>query len=265
MTIAAAAGIGAVLGALAAPLALAATEAPATAMVRDLDLGGVGQRLLHLTPATPRGVLVMLPGGAGRIGIGRDGILRNGRNFLVRAREAFAAAGYAVIIPDAVKAQGLRGRRSGEAYAGIVAGLVGFARLEAAGPVFLVGTSQGAIAGMNGAAHLGDRIAGLVLTSSVSRRGGSGETVFDTRPEMVTAPVLVLVNRDDACPVSPPGDADKIAAALTHAAGVDVVVLAGGIAAGGDCSARSPHGFNGIEAEAVAVIVRWLDARAPRP
>ncbi len=291
------------LRAWGAALALLAASAPAAAAdgaraVRDLDMSGRAQRVLYLAPAAPRGVLVLLPGGSGNIGISPEGTLRHGENFLVRSRDAFLAAGYAVVIPDAVRPlaalsgkaggsreegtasprdggdarggerprrRGLRGLRAGAAYGEIVERLADFAREQAHRPVFLVGTSQGAIAAVNGAAHLGDAIAGLVLVSSVSRRGGSAETVFDAAPQAVTAAVLVLANQDDACKVSPAADAGRIAAALTHAARVDVVTLAGGTTAGPDCSARAPHGFAGIEAEAVGAIVRWLDARLPPP
>ena len=81
--------------------------------------------------------------------------------------------------------------------------------------MFLLGTSQGSIAAMNSAAHLRDgQIAGLVLTRSVSRLGGSHETVFDAQPDRVNVPVLVVANSVDRCGVASPLDAPKIAAAL---------------------------------------------------
>ena len=106
---------------------------------------------------------------------------------MVRTRDLWTALGFAVLIPDAVDGDNLRGRRSSESYADLVAKLVAFAHRQVDGPVFLLGTSQGSIAAMNGAAHLRDgQIAGLVLTESVSRLGGSHETVFSAHPDRIS-------------------------------------------------------------------------------
>jgi len=47
----------------------------------------------------------------------------------------------------------LRGLRSSPGYAALVLDLVRVAQEQAPGAVFLLGTSQGSIAAMNGAAH----------------------------------------------------------------------------------------------------------------
>lgn len=237
--------------------------------VRDLKVEGVDQRLLLVAPPAPRAVLVMLPGGSGRIGIQDDGAVRNGENFLVRTRARFAALGFALVIADAADGTNLRGRRSTPAYGRIVAAIVRFAHEETGRPVFLVGTSQGAIAAMNGAARLAqgpgaEGLAGLVLTESVSRVGGSRETVFDADPAAVTAPVLVIANGDDACPVAPPADAARIAASLTASHGVEVVRVSGGVTAGRACGSHSPHGFWQMEDEVMGIMVRWIDAQLGR-
>jgi hypothetical protein len=129
--------------------------------------------------------------------------------------------------------------------------------------VFLLGTSQGSIAAMNGAAHLGpDAIAGVVLTESVSRLGGSHETVFDAEPQAVTVPALVVANRDDRCQVSPPADAQKIADAMTKSPQVRVLRVEGGTTRSRDCGSLSPHGYYGIEDTVVDKIVDWLNAHS---
>ncbi len=46
--------------------------------------GGVRQRVLYLSPAKPVAAIVMLPGGAGNIGLKADGDIRHGDNFVVR-------------------------------------------------------------------------------------------------------------------------------------------------------------------------------------
>lgn len=129
-----------------------------------------------------------------------------------------------------------------------------------AGPVFLLGTSQGSIAAMNGAAHAPPgSIAGVVLTESVSVMGGSGETVFDAHPEQVRVPALVVANRDDRCAVAPPQAAPRIAAVMKESREVRVLMVSGGVTRSKkDCGSLTPHGYYGIEAQVVKGISNWM-------
>lgn len=248
---------------LSAPQFVDAQTLAPTERVLNLPLpGGDHQRALYVSPPRPRATLVMLPGGAGDIGIVRDGDIAHGNNFVVRSRALWNAAGFAVLIPDTVDGQNLRGLRSSPQYAARVGDLVAAAHAQAPGPVFLLGTSQGSIAAMNGAAHLRDgQIAGVVLTESVSHLGGSHETVFDAHPERVNVPALVVANSDDRCNVAPPENADKIAAAMTGAPRVKVLRVSGGDQRSStNCGSLSPHGYYGIEQKVVDTIAVWIDA-----
>lgn len=240
------------------------TSAGAVATNRAFDLLtplGKRQRVLYVSPAHPRATLVMLPGGAGDVGIAGDGDIAHGNNFLVRSRDLWVAEGFAVLIPDAVNDRNLRGLRSSPAYADLVGKLVAAAHTESPVPVFLMGTSQGSIAAMNGAAHLrGGEIAGVILTESVSRLGGSHETVFDGHPEQVNVPALVVANSDDRCNVAPPEDAPKIAAAMDHSPKVKILNVSGGEQrAERDCASLSPHGYLGIEKTVVDGVTAWIN------
>lgn len=126
--------------------------------------------------------------------------------------------------------------------------------------MFLLGTSQGSIAAMNGAAHAAPgAIAGVVLTESVSVMGGSGETVFDADPQQVRAPALVVANRDDRCDVAPPQAAPRIAAAMTGSRNVRVLMVSGGVTRSRkDCGSLTPHGYYGIEERVVNAISLWM-------
>jgi len=238
-----------------------ATDA-ASPRVVDLPLAGGGtQRALYAEAPHARAIVVMLPGGAGEVGIDESGDA-HGKNFVVRTRALWNARGYSVLIPDAIDDTKMRGIRSSPRYAAIVSDLVAYARRQTSGPIFLLGTSQGSIAAMNGAASLReDQIAGVVLTESVSRQSRSHETVFDAHPELVNVPALVVANRDDACKVAPPQDAPKIAAAMTHSPQVNVIYVSGGVLRSNDCGSLSPHGYNGIEQFVVDSIVAWMNER----
>lgn len=230
------------------------------ALVRDDVLSdGEHQRYVTLSLDYPRGAVVMLPGGSGRIGIASDGTIARADNVVVRTAPLWLQRGYAVVIPDAVDDRNLRGSRAQPIAAEAVVDLVDAAHHVASGPVFLIGTSQGAVAAVNGAAALSQgQIAGMVLLEAVSRLGGSHETVFDARPERVTAPVLLVANTADTCRVSPPEDASRIKDALTASVRVDVVRLSGGDGGGRDCSSRSPHGLAGLDAEVVQTLADWM-------
>ncbi len=234
--------------------------------VVDMPLGaGLTQRVLSDAPARPRATLVMLPGGSGDVGVRRDGDLLHGDNFIVRTRADWVARGYAVLIPDTVDRLDLRGARSSPAYAELVQGLAAYARRQFGGPVFLVGTSQGTIAAMNGAAHARPGlVSGVVLTESVSVPGRlSTETVFDADPQDVRVPALVVANRDDACDVAPSAMAPRIAAAMTHSPGARVLTVNGGVQRSERaCDSLSPHGYYGIEGQVVGAISGWIDAVA---
>jgi hypothetical protein len=230
--------------------------------VRNLSLANGGrQSVFYARPESPRGTIVMLPGGAGEIGIDAEGDLLHGKNFVIRTRDMWLARGYAVIIPDAVGGQSMRGKRSSPTYAQVIEDLVNFGHAEAPGPVFLLGTSQGSVAAMNGAAHLSrDKLAGVVLTESVSRLSKSGETVFDASPDRVTVPALIVANRTSACHVAPAEDAPRLAAAITRSPEVEVLYVQGGTTRSWDCGSESPHGYFGIENAVVDKIATWLDA-----
>jgi hypothetical protein len=246
-------------------------DAPASEVserVADIPLSsGKLQRVLVLTPLHPRAAIVMLPGGSGDLGIRRGGDLRHDNNFVVRSRALWAARGFAVLIPDTVDDTNLRGRRSGPQYAQLVNDLTAYARSRIAPavvlPVFLLGTSQGSIAAINGAAHAAaGTLAGIVLTESVTVMGGSRETVFNASPEQVRVPALVVANTDDRCNVAPPAVAPRIAAAMTNSPGVQVKTISGGTTKSAKaCGSLTPHGYYGIEARVVDLITGWMNAR----
>jgi alpha-beta hydrolase superfamily lysophospholipase len=249
--------------ALIPSLSAAAMSADGVSGEQIIDVpltGGERQRALYAAPAQPKATIVMLPGGAGKVGLRRDGEVRHGDNFVIRTRALWIQRGYAVLIPDTVDHANLRGLRSSPGYAALVMDLVRVAHEKAPGPVFLLGTSQGSIAAMNGAAHAPPgAIAGVVLTESVSQMGGSGETVFSAAPGDVRVPALVVANKDDRCNVAPPEDAPRIAAAMTNSASVRVLSVAGGVQQSRKtCGSLTPHGYFGIESEVISQIDNWM-------
>ncbi len=236
----------------------------ATERVAQLSLSsGKRERVLYVALHSPRATIVMLPGGTGNIGLTHNGNVRRDDNFVVRTRDMWASKGYAVVIPDTIDRANLRGLRSSSSYALVVEALVRFAHAQASAPVFLLGTSQGSIAAANGAAHAPPgTLGGVVLTESVSRLGGSHETVFDADLQDIRIPVLVVANHNDRCDVAPPQDAPEIAAAMSRSPDVRVVEVNGGTGASSNaCGSLTPHGYYGIEMRVVGTINDWIGDR----
>jgi hypothetical protein len=232
------------------------------ALVQDLPLANGGfQRVLYLPSTTRmRGVMVMFPGGAGEIGIDKDGEIKHGDNFVVRTHDLWQARGYGVVLVDALDHQSMRGARSTEAYGDVTRKILAFARERANVPVWVLGTSQGSIAAMNAAAHAEPHeIAGVILTESVSILGGSHETVFDAHPDKVRSPALVVANEDDRCNVAPPGKANEIAQSMRETHAVVLIVRGGAQRSKNDCGSLTPHGYYGIEEPVVGSIAAWME------
>jgi hypothetical protein len=252
----------------AAALILTALATPTSAqnIVVDVPLaGGAHERVLLVGPATPPALLFMLAGGDGIVELANSGaILRLGSNFLLRTQPLWLGQGFAVAILGPPNGASLLGQRHTSAYADAIGRAVDFARTRANAPVWLLGTSQGSTAAANGAAHLGGKVTGVVLTSSVTRSNNSGETVFDSELGAVTVPALIVANQGDTCPSTPPADAIQIATALSRSPRKEVVYVQSDQVRSPPCEAMSPHGYLGIEPAVVQRISDWIRANPTR-
>lgn len=234
-------------------------QAHAAAQVMVVDSPYFGRTLAVLeVPSHPLGVVVLLPGGDGRIGVAADGGVANGGNFLVRTRKEWIANGYGYLLVDAPQSgPGLLGARHTREYAAVVTAAV--AGVKALGvPVVVVGTSQGSIGAANAAALLGKSVSGVILTSTVAAMGNSGETVFDAPLGDIAVPVLIVDNAGDRCPASPPAASDGIAAKLTAAPSVEKARFWSFAATGDRCGPFSPHGYLGIENAVFDRMQAWM-------
>ena len=247
------------MGRLAAVVALCfgviASAQPLSAqnIAADIPLtSGASQRVLFAGPPNPRAILIMFPGGSGIVDI------------LVRTLPLWLTQGFAVEILGSPNGGSLLGQRHATGYVAAIDRAIDFARSRANAPVWLVGTSQGSTAAVNGAAHLGGKIAGVVQSSSVTRPSRAGETVFDSEPGLIAVSALIVANQGDTCRATPPGDAATLAAALTRTPRKEVIIVASDQIQSDPCEAMSPHGYLGIEAAVVQRISDWIRAAAGR-
>jgi len=243
---------------------------PASAAVHADELitlptrSGVTVSYWYMPRANAAATLVLLPGGAGGIGL-RDGRPQSG-NFLVRSRDLFAAVGFNVAIvgrPSDV-ADMDTGFRAGAAHMQDLERVVDDLRARAAVPLWLVGTSRGTVSATAAAITIGPpRLDGVVLTSSVTAFKLPG-AVPTQRLSEVRVPVLVLHHEKDACPSCAPHEVSWIMSGLTQAPVKKLLWASGGEGARGDpCEAFHWHGYVGMEAQAVQWIASWV--RNPTP
>jgi hypothetical protein len=110
--------------------------------------------------------------------------------------------------------------------------------------------------------RLGAKVAGVVLTTTVTRpaRDGPGLSGFDFGTLKV--PVLFVHHKFDACFVSPYSAVSKIAANGRFPV---VTVTGSRDTRGPDCEVYSYHGYAGREKQVAAAITQWAKTRAVAP
>jgi pimeloyl-ACP methyl ester carboxylesterase len=270
--------------ALACAIGVGAGQAPAQDTCGEvLTLKTHGKSTTAISIATPpasapqdgRMALVLLPGGPGYMALDAKGCARKLQgNSLVRSTKLFNAAGFVTALVDAPSdhrgTDGLGGFRLSAQHADDIGKVIAEMRERTRLPVWLLGTSRGAISAANAASRLTGPAApdGLVLTSAVTsgRVGGYkawvAQTVFGAKLGNIRVPVLVLAHAADKCIRTPPSLAGRIAAGTNGVREQTVMVKGGPGSRGGvsveACPGSTPHGFTGQDTEVAAGIVRFI-------
>jgi hypothetical protein len=199
-----------------------------------VSVGGVSAALLK--PASPKGAIILLAGGGGNIGVGPNGAIAREGNQLVRTRAAYAARGFAVLVPDCCVD---------------VAAAVHYMR--SFGRVTLVGTSRGTQRAGQGIAA-GARPDRLVLTSGfLSNASGDSDNIMNMLGSPAALPpTLIVHHRQDGCVKTLPAG---VAPFLDWAKGkARVTWLDGGTSTGNPCEAWAHHGFAGQDGQVVSAV-----------
>jgi hypothetical protein len=209
--------------------------------------------------------VMLLPGGEGSIGSVKGAEPRS-KNFLVRTRDMFAAAGFNVAVVGRPSDQEdlTLAFRAGKDHVEDLRVIAEKLRVELGKPVWLVGTSRGSVSAAAAGAVLDPpTIAGIVLTSSVTY--AKSQPAVPMLPLMnVHVPTLVMHHRRDACRDCDPREAHLITERLTGAPVKKLLLVDGGGGESGNvCEPMHFHGFIGMEAEAVKKVVDWIRSPAP--
>lgn len=205
--------------------------------------------------------VVLLAGGDGQVKFGGDGKPR-GSNFLVRTFEQFAAQKLNVAVVGTADNAALSYEfRVSDEHTADVAAIATTVRGLSAVPVWLVGTSRGTISAAATAIRYDGKglIDGIVLTSAVvgykKREAVSRQSI-----DKIHVPVLVYMHENDACVHCQLSDAKAIGSKFKNASVYGFKAVSGGTEPSGDpCGNQHYHGFIGMESQAVADIVGWIN------
>lgn len=234
---------------------------------------GVSVPLSVTAPEHPRGVVILLAGSKGVVGISDDGghaALRNGGNFLVRSRALFAAQGLAAIVVDTPsdQSEGMSASfRLSPQHVEDLSRVVDYARGRFGLAPWLVGTSMGTFSAAYAAANMpAQMLGGVALTSTITHVASRwalpahyGNGVLGVDLAAIRVPALVARHQNDGCAFSPPEGGARVLAALSSSPRKTLLTFAGGEPARSKaCEAFAPHGYLGIEEQAVAGMAAFI-------
>jgi dienelactone hydrolase len=260
-------------------LLVALSGSPAWAdPIVEIESRGQKVRAVLLKPANPKGAVILLAGGDGRLDISPGGEITKLRfNQLVRTRALYERAGYVTLVPDIAPGFKVGGSgvveqyRASRGFAQDIGAMVKYLRGIVSKPIVAIGTSRGSLSVANAVAKLkgeGDqRPDAAVLTSAFLRVGTHvpGLTVFkiaNGNPHALDVPTMVVWHVADACPHT---SASTVPAFRTWYRGSGRTLTEKSFSGGSrpesePCEARSPHGFYGLDPEVAGAITAWVSA-----
>ena len=231
------------------------------------------QTFILIRPDVPVASVILFAGGNGALGLSSASTMRWGEaNFLVRTRSKFAAHGLMVAVMDAPSdhQDGMSPHfRMSREHSEDISAVAKYLRGRANVPVWLVGTSMGTFSAANGAIAATD-VDGLVLISTITRSnsewtGLARHGVASMHLASIKVPTLILSHREDKCELTPATGPSELKNRLTAAKPVQVELLGGGSPPNSEpCGPMAPHGFFGIEDEAIKRIAEFIKAHSNR-
>jgi hypothetical protein len=218
---------------------------------------GVSVRMLIKPAQYAWASVILFAGGRGVLRIPDDGKLKRLKgNFLVRTSKHQAKHGIIAAVIDAPsdRPDDLYGFRDSEDHATDIAAAIAYMRNRYQLPVWLSGTSRGAVSVANAATRLQGPAApdGVILTSSVFEANDKGASVMELDLGRIRLPVIIGHHREDACSVTPVAMVTEAKAAMVNARAVEVLIYEGGRNLSGNvCAGKHHHGFRGIEMQVI--------------
>ena len=180
----------------------ATSHAAERIVVHDIPTrAGVTVPVLLITPEKPNAIILLFPGGNGRVTFQSDGSTGY-RGFPVRKPDLFAQQGFVTgVINTASDTPARHFFRDSTTHTEDIRHVIAFLRKETDVPLWLVGHSAGSTSVANAAIHLrAAGITGVVLISSENGKPDLRSGYLDKlNIEEITVPTLVVHHEQDEC------------------------------------------------------------------
>jgi len=244
--------------------------------VVEIESRGQKVRAVLLKPANPKGAVILLAGGDGRLDITPGGEITKLRfNQLVRTRALYEHSGYVTLVPDIapgfkVGASGVVEQyRASRGFAQDIGAMVKYLRGIVPKPIVAVGTSRGSLSVANAVAKLkGDgnqRPDAAVLTSAFLKVGAQVPdlTVFkiaNGNARALDVPTMLVWHVADTCPHTSAATVPPFRAWYqTSGRKLAEKSFSGGLPPKSEpCEAFAPHGFYGLDPEVAGAIAGFV-------
>lgn len=248
--------------------------------------------LVSIESDNPKAVVLLFPGGSGRLKLYKDKNEWSLNNFLIRSREYFVKEDFIVVSMDAPSDKRDKngmyyGFRTSDEHLVDIVSVIKYVKEKYNKPIWVVGTSRGTESVSNLAIKTKKLINGLVLTSSITVANQKGASLTNMHLEEISIPTLVIAHNNDECRITPPSGAKMIYAMLksdmkvtynnekeniSSTSGSKVIYemlkeninkelkyFDGGESEGNPCKAFAHHGYFKIEKEVVKYISSFIE------
>ncbi|PLY09378.1 MAG: hypothetical protein C0626_10350 [Arcobacter sp.] len=220
--------------------------------------------LLKIPKHEAKAIVILFPGGNGKIKLHKEKKKWSTTNFLIRSRNHFLANDFITVsidVPsDKRSKDGLYYNfRNSQEHLTDLTEVIKYLKTNYNKPIWLIGTSRGTESVAFIASEKSDLINGIVLTSSMSKRNSKGKTLQELFIDGIEVPTLIISHKKDACKATPPKGSIEIFKMLNDDIKKEYKVFEGGNDSGlKPCKAMSYHGYLGIEKEVVDYISNWI-------
>lgn len=256
---------GKICGVLALSFLCAAVHAQGNPKPREDSINSSGSGTLKVvTYEVPdaKATLVMLPGGTWNVGaIDPVTGMLDGANFFIRTIPLFLGQGFNVVTMFRSENSGnLRDTagRAGRQHGQDVLALSDHAATLGK-PVWLMGTSMGAISALNAVfVREEPKVSGIVISSAVAEASSvRGALTFPL--EKIRLPAYISGHEKDECRHTPPETTREIAKRLTSSKNVVLkMTQSGANPTGNPCGPTHWHGYINAEAEVVTQMAEFI-------
>jgi len=225
---------------------------------------GVTQKIfIEKYTKDPKGIVLLFSGGDGKLDLTLFANKSGRSNFVIRTRDYFLDNGYMTVMVDAPSdhsdESGMTGGfRFSNAHALDVNRIIEYLEVYKK-PIWLMGTSRGTESVAYLATKLNNKIAGIILTSSITVDTRKGSSILSLPLETITKPVLITAHKDDQCFVTPASNTMAIKNALKNSIQVESKIYENGESKNNNpCKALTYHGYYEMEKEILTDILNFI-------